>query len=416
MRISIFLIVCILFTFSFQDGRDPEVAKIREEQLKYLQGEKFAQIGITGHGIRIAVLDGGFPGTNSHPALKHLIDRKQIIATWNFVKDQENVFSGVQHGTEVLACIAGVMDGKPLGLAPDAEFLLALTESRGEPRQEELNWARAVDWAINQGAQIIQSSLGYSYQRYFTYEMDGRTSISAQAAARAAKKGILIINCMGNEGLSKWQTMVTPADADSILSVGAIEPSTGLAAKFSSVGPTADQRMKPNVCAPGKVVTIDLKGGFRIVEGTSFSAPLVTGFAACTWQLHPSLSAQEVISLIEKSGHLYPYYDYSHGYGIPQATKIINPNEAGSHTAISLEAGDKNFSVQIPKDEFTTPWILPDHYLYYHVSNPSGHLTKYGVYRIKDENPFVISNAGFVKGDIFRCSYNGVTTVWKEDR
>lgn len=416
MRKLIYLIPFILSAFSFQDARDLEFNRVLTAQIQYLQGNEFIQKGITGRGMRIAVLDGGFPGTNTHPALKHLIERNQIIATWDFVKNSENVYTGVSHGTAVLACIAGILDGKPLGLAPDAEFLLARTEKNGEPRQEELNWAKAVDWAIEHGANIIQSSLGYTYQRYFTSEMDGRHSIAAKAAARAARKGILIINCNGNEGQSRWSTLVTPADADSILSVGAIDPKTGLASGFSSVGPTADHRLKPNVCAPGQVVTLKANGGTRIMEGTSFSAPLITGFAACTWQLYRSLSAQDIIKMIEKSGHLFPYYDYSHGYGIPQASRIVNPIIDKPSGDLKVSADEQNFIVRIPEKGRDIPRIFPAGYLYYHISTPTGYLKRYGVFRVQGDKPVVISKSKFEADDIFRCSLNGETSVWKETK
>jgi subtilisin family serine protease len=416
MKKLLFWVPILLITLSFKDGNEKELDKIRIDQIRYLQGEEFQRKGISGHGIRIAILDGGFPGVDTHPAFKHLIDNKQIIATWDFVRNRQNVYRGVAHGSEVLSCIAGVLDGKPLGLAPGAEFLLALTEKNGEPLQEELNWVKAVDWAIENGANIIQSSLGYTYQRYFTSDLDGRHSLVAQAAIRAARKGILIINCSGNEGQSKWKTLVTPADADSILSVGAIEPATGLVAGFSSVGPTFDKRIKPNVCAPGKVVAINPKYGARIVQGTSFSAPLITGFAACTWQLNRTLPAQEIIRLIEKSGHLYPYYDYSHGYGIPQASKIINPQQESFQNKLIITTDNENFKVQIPVKSLETPVITPFHYLYYHVSDPSGFLVRYGVYRMENENPVEISKLGFRQGDELRCSFNGVTTIWTESR
>jgi len=383
-------------------------------QIQYLEGEEFFRAGLTGKGLRIAVLDGGFPGVDSHPALKHLIDRNQIIATWNFVKNEENVFTGVNHGTAVLGCIAGISDGKMLGLAPDAEYLLALTEKSGEPFSEELNWAKAVDWAIDHGANIIQSSLGYSYQRYFTSDLDGRHSVAAQAAIRAVRKGIIIVNCNGNEGLSRWKTVVTPADADSILSIGAINPETGLVAGYSSIGPTADNRMKPNVCAPGKVTTINPKGGLRTMEGTSFSSPLITGFAACTWQLFPNLTAQEIISLIEKSGSLYPYYDYSHGYGIPKASRILNRLIEPGLKSIGISVDEDNFNVFIYDHQPTKAAIVTDDYLYYHISNPDGLIKKYGVYRLDGMKQISISKSGYLPGDIFRCSHNGEMEIWKE--
>jgi serine protease AprX len=416
MRKIKFLIPIVLLAFAFQDGRDREINKIWDSQIRYLQGEEFIRNGITGQGIRIAVLDGGFPGVNTSKAFRHLVEGNKIAATWNFVRDRENVYTGVSHGTAVLACIAGIMDGRPMGLAPDAEFLLAVTEQRGEPLKEELNWAKAVDWAIDNGADIIQSSLGYTYQRYFTHDLDGRKSIAAQAAARAARKGVLIINCGGNEGQSKWQTLVTPADSDSILSVGAIDPETGLVAAFSSVGPTADKRLKPNVCAPGKVVTANARQGTRIMHGTSFSAPLITGFAACTWQLNPSLPAQEIIALIEKSGHLYPYYDYSHGYGIPQASRIID-KAAGASTAMILVSADSlNITVQLSRPDSIRPQVSPQSYLYYHISKPNGHIKRYGVYRIDGDEPVVISRDGFNPEDFFRFNFNGQTETWNETR
>jgi len=414
MRTALYLIPFIFSAISLQDGRDNEDNNIWTAQINYLDGEQFILRGIAGQGIRIAILDGGFPGTNTHPGLKHLIDRKQIIATWDFIKNRENVYTGVSHGTAVLSCIAGILDGRPMGLAPDAEFLLAITEKNGEPLREELNWAKGVDWAIEHGANIIQSSLGYTYHRYFTNELDGSHSIAAKAAARAARKGILIINCNGNEGQSRWKTLVTPADADSILSVGAIDPLTGLAAGFTSVGPTSDHRLKPNVCSPGRVITLNPKGGTRIMEGTSFSAPLIAGFAACTWQLYRSLPAQDIISLIEKSGHLYPYFDYSHGFGIPQASRIINPIRENHTGSISLSCGNEDFTVRIPEGNLILPRVMPARYLYYHISNPAGRLIKYGVFRMYNENSVKISKSGYRPGDLFRCSFNGESALWTD--
>ncbi|MFA6127396.1 MAG: S8 family serine peptidase [Bacteroidales bacterium] len=416
MKNILYLIPFVLFSFSGQDKNLKESDKIRSAQIKYLQGENFIQLGIRGQSIRIAILDGGFIGTNTHPALKHLMERKQVIATWNFVRNCENVYTGVSHGTEVLSCIAGISEGQPLGLAPDAEFLLALTERRGEPLYEEINWAKAVDWAVEHGANIIQSSLGYTHQRYFTSQLDGRHSIAAKAAIRAARKGVLIINCNGNEGLSRWKTLVTPADADSILSVGAIDPETGLAAGFSSVGPTSDKRMKPNVSAPGTVLGVNTKGGTHIISGTSFSAPLITGFAACAWQLHRSCTAQEIISLIEKSGHLYPYYDYAQGFGIPQASNIINPLKNKPLTGIRISADRMSFTITLPSCNKDTSLVIPSDYFYYHISDPAGFLKRYGVYHVVNNSSIVIGSSDFQPGDTFRCFYNGEFAVWKDTK
>jgi serine protease AprX len=407
---------CILIAFSFQDGREIEFAMIIANQISYLQGEEFIARRINGDGIRIAIFDGGFPGTNTHPALKHLYDNKQIIATWNFVKNHENVYSGVSHGTAVLACIAGILDGKQLGLAPNAEFLLAVTEQNGEPLREEVNWAKAVDWAIENKVHIIQSSLGYTYHRYYSSELDGKHSIAAEAAVKAARHGILVVNCNGNEGQSKWRTLVTPADADSILSVGAIDPETGLSADFSSVGPTADGRLKPNVCAPGKVVTLNSKNGTRIMEGTSFSSPLVAGFAACCWQLYPNLTAQEILIMIEKSGHLYPYYDYVHGYGIPKAKKIINPGIDHNTDFVSIKISNENLIVKLKQVEPGQVRINEDQYFYYHFSNRQGNLYRYGVYLVNGQDSLTFHQSRTSRFEVFRCLYMGGTAEWQEEQ
>jgi len=256
--------------------------------------------------------------------------------------------------------------------------------------------------------------LGYTHQRYFTSELDGRHSIAAKAAARAARLGVLIINSNGNEGQSRWKTLVTPADADSILSVGAIDPETGLVTSYSSVGPTADKRLKPNVSAPGKVLTLSPNGGTKVLNGTSFSAPLVTGFAACAWQLNPNLSAQEIIALIEQSANLYPYYDYSHGYGIPQASYILSPAPKKPANLLILSFDKENFNVQIRDSSVLNPGLNPKQYLYYHISNPAGLIIKYGVYQINNTQPVLISKSGFEAGAVFRCSFNGETRVWEE--
>jgi subtilisin family serine protease len=382
-------------------------------QLGYMQGKLFQEHGITGRGIRIAVLDGGFPGVTTHPAFQHLIKRGQIVGTWNFVKNDKNVFTGVSHGTSVLSCIAGVLNGRLMGLAPDAEFLLAVTEVHGEPKKEEQYWAEAVEWAIKNGAQIIQSSLGYTYHRYFREDLDGRSSVVAKAAALAARKGILIINCNGNEGQNKWQTLVTPADCDSIISVGAIDPLTGLAADYTSVGPTADGRLKPNVCAPGKVIAAVPGGKTKTLVGTSFAAPLITGFAACVWQMNQNRSAMDIIDEIQASAHLNPYFDYSHGYGVPQASRIFNKYPLETTDPFSITIDSTKVILEFMDVSFGTPPTWPDNYIYYNITSPNGILRNHGAYRITG-TPISIDRSAIRKGETIRCSYKGICKSWEE--
>ena len=294
-----------------------------EAQLVRMGGKAFRDKGIDGHGVRIAVFDGGFPQVNTHAAFRHLRDNRQILKTWNFCNDKEDVYGWNSHGTMTLSCIAGRMGTVDLGLATGAEFLLARTEIESEPFKEEVWWQMAVEWADRNGANIISSSLGYGKERHYTKDMDG-TSYVARAGNLAARKGMLVVNSAGNEADDKqWRTIITPADADSVLCVGGIENSLTEYnhIEFSSLGPSADGRLKPNVCAFGYARTANTgsDNAFHYVHGTSFSCPLVAGFAACAWQASPGKTAMEMFHLIEQSADLYPYADYAFGYGVPQA-------------------------------------------------------------------------------------------------
>ncbi len=294
------------------------------DQLQRMQGYRFKEKGIDGKGIRIAVFDGGFPRVNTHVAFKHLRDNKQIVATWNFCNKKEDVYGWNSHGTMVLSCIAGIIDDKQLGLATGSTFLLARTEVEAEPYKEEVWWTQAMEWADKNGADVINSSLGYGKDRHYVHEMDGRSTV-AKAANMAARKGMLVCNSAGNEGIDgKWKTIITPADADSILTVGGISPALELYEhiNFSSYGPTADGRMKPNVCSYGQATVAGVKNDSMktLAYGTSFSSPLVAGFCACAWQTRKGLTAMQMKEEVERSADLYPYYDYAFGYGVPQAS------------------------------------------------------------------------------------------------
>ena len=245
-------IECQMQVASTQSVGQPSSQEVVQltNQLLRMNGNLFVEKGIDGSGIRIAVFDGGFHGVNTHKAFKHLRDAGRIVATWDFTRKQEDVYDNHTHGTMVLSCIAGVMDDRQLGLATGAEFLLAKTEVDPEPFKEEVWWMQAVEWADKNGADLINSSLGYTKDRHYTWEMDGRSYVS-KAANMAARKGMLVCNSAGNSGEDKnWKIIGAPADADSILSVGGIAASL-ISYKhigFSSYGPTADRRMKPNVC------------------------------------------------------------------------------------------------------------------------------------------------------------------------
>jgi subtilisin family serine protease len=322
-------------------GRRDEVSAndylLARQQTAVLGRAAFGRAGLTGRGIRIAVFDVGYNGVETHPAFGALRREKRIAATYDFLKNRPDVFHSGSHGTEVLGCLAGrlpgraeaaadsLLGGPALGLAPDATYLLARTESLSRERlSEEEAWLRAAEWADREGADIISSSLAYTAQRYFPEWMDGRHSLIGRAANLAARKGMLVVSAAGNDGDDDWGRIGTPADADSALAVGGLDPATGLHVAFSSTGPSADRRLKPDVSAFGIVLTTT-PGGYERLEGTSFSAPLVAGFAACIWQQQRRLGAMEVFRQLQASSDLYPYYDYAHGYGRPRAEFFTAP-------------------------------------------------------------------------------------------
>lgn len=344
-----------------------------EAQLVRMGGKAFREKGIDGKGIRIAVFDGGFPRVNTHEVFRHLRDNNQIIKTWNFPNKRENVYGWNSHGTMTLSCIAGRYEGKDFGLATGAEFLLARTEIETEPFKEEVWWQLAVEWADKNGANIISSSLGYGKERHYTKDMDG-TSYVAKAGNLAARKGMLVVNSAGNEADdSQWRTIITPSDADSVLCIGGIENSLTEYnhISFSSYGPSADGRQKPNVCAFGYARTANITSdkATHYVHGTSFSCPLVAGFAACAWQASPGKTAMELFHMIEQSADLYPYCDYSFGYGVPQAAYFVGDRKAVEPTFRFVSGED---SVRVVP---TRP--VKHGHLFYSFRRPSDHRLAY---------------------------------------
>jgi hypothetical protein len=179
-----------------------------------------------------------------------------------------------------------------------------------------------------------------------------------KAANLAARKGMLVVNAAGNDGDDKWKAIATPADGDSVLTVGGIDPDKDFHINFSSFGPSADKRLKPNVSAYGKVVTSS-PNKITTAYGTSFSSPLVAGFAACAWQSNRSLTNMQLFHEIEKSGHLYPYFDYAHGFGIPQASYFINPKTQKERTFKILET-DTAYQIIIVDTSFLSGSAIPE--------------------------------------------------------
>lgn len=360
-------------------------------QTTHLEGDYFRSAGLDGAGVRIAVLDIGFKALHEVPALKHL----KIIASRDFMSKKSKVFTYNAHGTQVMSCLAGIDNGVPMGLAPAAEYLLARTERNGEYRIEEESWIEAAEWADQLGARIISSSLGYSWQRYWKKEMNGQTALVSKAAAIATAKGMLIVASAGNAGDSDWRIIGAPADSDSVLAVGGVDPETGYHISFSSFGPNSLNHIKPNVSAFGKVYAATPEG-LEEAEGTSFACPLISGFAACLLQHDSTLSPWQLRTRIEQSAHLYPYYDYAHGYGIPKASRALNhpSNAIYSDSMLQLKSDERGIGIycSYPRSEKDTVASNPydeQWYLYYHIADNTGKILRYRVvlpFQIRLEN------------------------------
>jgi subtilisin family serine protease len=297
--------------------------------MSQVQASAFLKEGITAKDVTIGVIDAGFYGADSSLSLTQIFSNKRILGIRDYVKPGrpgDLLFSTAEsfsdmHGTEVLAAIAGIdnQDEIQYGMATNAKFYLARTDySLREYRGEEDNWIAAMEWMDSLGVRLINTSLGYAKgfsdprENYVPSQMDGKTSAITRAAQIASdKKGIMLIVSAGNEGDDKsWGIVSAPADAKGVLSVGATNGKLWNRIGYSSTGPEFLSYVKPNVSC------------FSLY-GTSLSAPVITGFAACILQANPKLSNKELIDLIEKSAHLYPYGNNFVGYGVPLASRAL---------------------------------------------------------------------------------------------
>lgn len=296
----------------------PPVASI--EQLDQLNLLPLHQAGYRGKGIRIGVADGGFYNANIMTALP----KEQWLGYADFTDDEDDFFGSTgNHGT---LCLTAIIAEAPdyQGTATEAEYFLFRTEEHYSESPKEIdNWVAAIEMADSLGLDIVSTSLGYTTfdnEHFdFTYaDMNGRCSRGAQAATIAARKGMLLVVAAGNEGNKEWHYLSTPADADSILTVGAVDIDGEIAA-FSSFGPSADGRVKPEVCAVGKqTVLLNPSDGLVMTgNGTSFACPLIAGAAACLWSALPTASNMEIRERIIRSADRYTTPHAQYGYGIP---------------------------------------------------------------------------------------------------
>ena len=303
-----------------------------DQQINQLNLRPLHQLGFKGKGVRIGVADGGFYNANTLASLPH----DQWLGYTDLTDDKDDIFGSTgNHGSLCLSAIVAhkeVSDGTSVGTftysgtATDAAYYLFKTEEHSTESPKEIdNWVAAIEMADSLGLHIVSTSLGYTTfddeQFNFAYsDMDGLTSRGALASRIAARKGMLLVTAMGNEGNKNWHYLSTPADADSILSVGAVNKDRAIA-NFSSFGPTADGRVKPEVCAMGEGTSLISPANNTVItsNGTSFACPLIAGMAASLWSALPNATNIEIREIIIRSCDRYSQPHEQYGYGIPNA-------------------------------------------------------------------------------------------------
>ncbi len=328
------------------------------EPVSMLNGHLLHENNHRGENMVIAVLDAGFRNVDKLPVFNYIRMNDQILGVRDFEDNDGEVYDTHSHGTMVLSLMAGNIPELYVGTAPEAKYWLLRTEVGGsEYLVEEYNWIAAAEFADSAGADIINSSLGYTTfddttQSHSFQDLDGDTAPISRAASLAASKGMLVISSAGNLGDNSWQHISAPADADSIITVGSVGPNKNYAF-FSSTGPTYDGRIKPDLAAQGVANIVQhVDSSFVIANGTSFSAPIISGLAACLWQKFPELSNMELMEKLYRSGHRYANPDTLIGYGIPNLARAgeikiedldrssvkIFPNPFKNHFYISIPA------------------------------------------------------------------------------
>ncbi|MFV8367938.1 S8 family serine peptidase [Flavobacterium sp. LB2R40] len=329
-------------------------------QIQMLNGKVLHQQNYTGSGKIIAVMDAGFPGVNTILPFQRLRDNSQILGGYNFVLRNPNFYTGSSHGTSVLSSMGGYKENSLVGTAPDASYYLFITEDdTAENPVEESLWVEAAEKSDSLGVDIINTSLGYfdfdkvAYNHTYS-EMNGTTAFMSRGAEIAFSRGMILVTSAGNSGGTSDAHIAVPADAVSIIAVGAVN-SSELITSFSSIGPSFDGRIKPDVMAQGQAAIVsDAAGNIVTANGTSFSSPIMAGMVACLWQAFPQKTNQQIKELILKSSDKFSVPNNQYGYGIPDFGLAVS-------TELSMDSFSKDDFIIYPNpsSDFVTV-LLPD--------------------------------------------------------
>lgn len=330
--------------------------------LEQINGQAIIDAGLTGKGVKVGVIDGGFMRADKAESLVPLFEKNLIKGYKDYVTPKAAPYSGSAgfddgHGTEVWSLIAGNNKEKQVqfGLATEAQYYLARTDHGGYEKRIEEEWAiEAMKWMAKEGVKVINMSLGYNFgytnkkENYRPEQMDGKTTEITKAVDRISKEyGILFIISAGNDGNKKWKIIAAPADAESALTVGATKFKVWDEMNYSSKGPEFLDYVKPEISCYSTL-------------GTSFSAPIITGLAACLLQSDPTLSGEELKQIIIQSGNLETANNYV-GYGVPNAEKALQlANGEEVEVTSSMQSSKKSVRIGVMPSIYVTVYHKND--------------------------------------------------------
>ncbi len=406
-----------LFREPFPEG-EKTLTKPQKHRLEY--GESLEQnelirvtdvhdLGFDGSGVIIGMLDTGFD-YKYHEAFLSL----NVVEEYDFINQDSvtqnepgDASSQHSHGTLTLSAIAGFAPGKLIGPAYGATFYLAKTEDiTNEYPAEEDFWVAGLEWLERKGVDIVSSSLGYL--DWYTYEdMDGATAVTTLAAEMAVQKGVVVVNSMGNEGSNSWHYMIAPADGKNVISVGAVT-SDGAVANFSSRGPTADGRIKPDVVAMGVRVrgaTAGTVDGYRVASGTSLSCPLVAGVAALILEAHPYLSPYQVAEALRNTASNADNPDNDFGWGIVDAYEALFYNGMFfSHLPEITHDAQRGHKIAI--QIFSKYQLVEDSLFLYYATEQNGNYQRLPLSKGNQENSYEAWIPLQQAGEVVKCYFS----------
>ena len=337
-------------------------------QIEMFKGDKLHLANYTGTGMTVAVLDAGFPNVNTMLGFKRLRDAGNLLGSYDFVNRDTDVYTNTSsnHGTLVLSNMAGYIENQFVGTAPDASYYLFITENApNENPVEESYWVEAAERADSLGVDVINTSLGYTtydnpLYSYSVSDMNGNTAFITKGANIAFEKGMLLVNSAGNSGNTSWQTLGAPADAQGVLTIGAVNAS-GNYAYFSSRGNAFQPTHKPDVVAQGQsAFVITQNDAIATASGTSFSSPILAGGVVCLWQAMPTKTNAEIMQLVRESASQYLNPDYLLGYGIPNLEAALNSvlttgvnSDSNQSVLLFPNPANENIFIKLPNLEDT---------------------------------------------------------------